>query len=225
MITRTVYLASIDTGSLLLGYQGENDHIQYAIRCDAVFDDYPTATVTMRVKSPNGTVYPKTVTTDGNTVLWTVDSSDTAVPGGGQVQITFTDNGEVVKTVVANTTVLASLMGNDPAPDPIQDWIDNANEILSGMQEAAMHIESVTGTDPEIEAENNYAYICGEVSTISITPPDEGVCDVIFVSGSTPAVLTLPDSVKMPEWFSGVEANRTYEISFFNGLGTVMSWV
>jgi len=47
----------------------------------------------------------------------------------------------------------------------------------------------------------------------------------LFTSGSTPTVLTLPNTVKMPEWFE-IETNRTYEISILNGVyGAVMSWV
>lgn len=84
--------------------------------------------------------------------------------------------------------------------------------------------QTVSGTDVTITGVANTRYVCGEVSTISITPPASGIIDVIFSSGSTVAVLTLPQTVKMPYWFE-VEANKTYEINIMDGIyGAVMSW-
>lgn len=84
--------------------------------------------------------------------------------------------------------------------------------------------ETVTGTAPVIVAEDNHRYVCGEVTSLSFTPCASGICDVIFTSGSTVAVLTLPSTVKMPDGFE-VEANTTYEINILDGVyGSVMSW-
>ena len=67
--------------------------------------------------------------------------------------------------------------------------------------------------------------MCGELYTLNFTPCVSGVCEVIFTSGATPTVLTLPDTVRMPTWWTGVEPNTTYEISIVDGVyGAVMSW-
>lgn len=85
--------------------------------------------------------------------------------------------------------------------------------------------ENITGTDPTITAQNNFRYMCGELYTLNFTPCVSGICEVIFTSGATPTVLTLPDTVRMPAWWTGVEANTTYEISIVDGVyGAVMSW-
>ena len=85
-------------------------------------------------------------------------------------------------------------------------------------------VVSVSGTTPSITGVANTRYICGEVSTISITPPASGIIDVVFTSGSQAAVLTLPGTVKMPEWFE-VETNTIYEINIADGIyGSVMAW-
>lgn len=85
-------------------------------------------------------------------------------------------------------------------------------------------IVNVSGTTPSITGVANTRYICGEVSTISITPPASGIIDVIFESGSPAAVLTLPNTVLMPEWFE-VEADTIYEINIADGVyGSVMAW-
>ena len=86
---------------------------------------------------------------------------------------------------------------------------------------------TVSGQTPTITAEANTRYICGEVTSISFTPSSTGICDVQFTSGSTVTVLTLPNTVKMPEWFdaSALETDTIYEINILDGVyGAVMSW-
>ena len=87
--------------------------------------------------------------------------------------------------------------------------------------------ETVSGSTPSITGVKNTQYVCGTVSTLSITPPDSGCIDVIFTSGSTATVLTVPNTVKFPSWFdpTSLEASTTYEINILNGtLGAVMKW-
>ena len=100
-----------------------------------------------------------------------------------------------------------------------------AIQSMLGIQEVlGGSVIEISESDPVITATPNTQYICGEVATLSFTPYQIGVSDVIFTSGSTPTVLTLPNTVKMPEWFT-IEANRVYEINVSNGIyGSVMSW-
>lgn len=85
--------------------------------------------------------------------------------------------------------------------------------------------ETVSGTAPIITAKANMRYVCGTVASLSFTPCEKGICNVRFTSGDTPTVLTLPQTVKMPEWWIGTEANKVYEISVADGIyGAVMLW-
>lgn len=87
-----------------------------------------------------------------------------------------------------------------------------------------VQVVNVSGSNPTITAEYNKRYVCGEVSTLTITPASQGCTDVVFTSGTTPTVLSLPNTVKMPSWFS-VEASKTYEINILDGVyGAVMAW-
>ena len=87
-----------------------------------------------------------------------------------------------------------------------------------------VQVVNVSGSNPTITAEYNKRYVCGEVSTLTITPASQGCTDVLFTSGTTPTVLNLPQTVKMPSWFT-VEASKTYEINILDGVyGAVMSW-
>lgn len=77
-----------------------------------------------------------------------------------------------------------------------------------------------------IQAVEDVRYVCGEVSTLSFTPAANGVSDVRFTSGSTPTLLTLPNTVIFSDGWDGTcEANTTYEINIMDGVyGVVASW-
>ena len=84
---------------------------------------------------------------------------------------------------------------------------------------------AVSDSTPIITAVPGVRYECGTVTELSFIPASSGLCEVVFASGSTPTVLTLPNTVIMPDWWTGVEANRIYDIMILNGmLGAVMSW-
>lgn len=126
---------------------------------------------------------------------------------------------------------LAKAAGSDEKDStlPVGQYTDSAKTAIKNMlgviDGGGTISETVTGTDPTISAQNNFRYMCGELYTLNFTPCVSGVCEVIFTSGATPTVLTLPDTVRMPAWWTGVEANTTYEISIVDGVyGAVMSW-
>lgn len=91
-------------------------------------------------------------------------------------------------------------------------------------------VVQVSGTTPSITALPGIRYVCGEVATLDITTPESGIIDVVFSSGSTPAVLTVtPPSGTTMKWANGfdptaLEANTTYEINIADGLGVAASW-
>ena len=91
--------------------------------------------------------------------------------------------------------------------------------------DAVGSVVTVSGTSPVITAVSGVRYVCGEVATLDFTPCATGICDVVFTSGSTPTVVTLPNTVKFPDGSFTAEANKTYEINIMDGTyGVVMSW-
>ena len=99
-----------------------------------------------------------------------------------------------------------------------------ASDLASGIVAASV---TVTGSTPSITADENTRYICGEVTLLDFTPCASGICDVVFTSGSAAAVLTIPSTVKFPDWFdpTSLDTNTTYEINVLDGVyGVVMSW-
>lgn len=223
MKTISVMLGELTRQSFQFGYEGESNYTGMRINCIEVFSEYPDATVSLTVQSPTGVLYPAVIEQSGVMVIWNLTSSDLSAAGGGSAQLTFTENNVIVKSVIFGFGINPSLIANGDPPDPIEDWITEANKALADL-EAWQDVE-VTGTTPSITGESNKRYVCGEVSTISITPPETGMIDVVFVSGSTATVLTATGIV-FPEWFdsTNLESNTRYEINVLDGYGVVTAW-
>lgn len=117
-----------------IGFVGENDFTRVIFDAEEIYKKFPNASVNMKVQPPKGGIYPATVARDGNTVIWQVKEADVANRGGGELQLTFTDGETKIKTYIARTDVKRSLEGNGPAPDPVQDWIDDAEEVLDDLE-------------------------------------------------------------------------------------------
>ncbi|HAE24587.1 MAG TPA: hypothetical protein DCG33_04540 [Prevotellaceae bacterium] len=105
----------------------------------------------------------------------------------------------------------------------------SANGLMSAQDKAKLDnvgsVVTVSGTTPTITALSGVRYVCGEVATLDITPCASGICDIVFTSGSTATVLTLPNTVKFPDGTFTPEANTTYEINIMDGVyGAVMAW-
>ena len=105
----------------------------------------------------------------------------------------------------------------------------DAKSAISDMLNAP---ETVSGTAVSITAKSGIRYECGEVVTLTITPPASGDCEFIFESGSTATVLTVNPptgvtAVKWPDWFDAedLEPDTIYDIIITNGrYGVVTSW-
>lgn len=109
----------------------------------------------------------------------------------------------------------------------VQNNVANINPAVIAEQIEIPLVETVEGTAITITGEPNVRYMCGEVTSIEIIPPATGSIDVVFTSGSTVAVLTLPSTVRMPEWFdaTALDSNTIYEILITDGVyGSVMTW-
>lgn len=149
-----------------------------------------------------------------------------------------------VETLVTALSIMKSMPDNAAssaaaAAQSAQDARDYADAVdaatvpetvaymdMSGSATPADEV-SVSGANPVIKAAKNTFYKCGELQTLSFTPNASGICAVRFTSGTTPTVLTTPNSVKWPDWFDAVtlEASRIYELSIMDGVyGAVMVW-
>lgn len=128
-----------------------------------------------------------------------------------------------------NMTASATKLPSGSEPTARVESIEGRRNIAFGIpagESGEMVVETVTGATPTITGVSNHRYLCGTVTTISITPPASGIVDVVFTSGATAAVLTVPNTVTFPEWFNPAElqTNKTYEINIADGMGVVAVW-
>lgn len=110
----------------------------------------------------------------------------------------------------------------------VGNYTEAAKSAISTMLGSSV---SVSDTTPTITCLPGVRYVCGEVSTITISPPATGCVDVVFTSGSTPAVLTVtPPAGMTMRWAGGfdpnaLEADTVYEVNILDGcLGVAAAW-
>ena len=129
-----------------IGFVGENDFTRVYFDSEEIYKNYPEAQVSMKVQPPKGSIYPATVTREENTVIWQVKAADLAHKGSGELQLTFTIGNTKIKTYIARTDIKRSLEGNGTAPDPVQDWVDHAEDVLEEVEAAEIH-QPIIGLD------------------------------------------------------------------------------
>ena len=148
-----VMLANLEATTIPIGRVGENLHTQVKINCVGIFQNYPNATVSLTVQPPQGDAYPATTTRDGIYIEWDVKNSDLTTEGTGRIQLTFTDDEEVIKTVIGYTQILSSIEPTGTAPTPIENWIDEANAVVIVKPQDS---DTILATMP-VSDFNNYA--------------------------------------------------------------------
>lgn len=105
----------------------------------------------------------------------------------------------------------------------VGNYTEDAKSAISEMLGGSV---SVSGTTPTIVAKSGIRYVCGEVLSLDFTPSQTGICDVVFTSGATATVLTVPSTIKWANGFDPtvLEANTTYELNIMDGLGVACAW-
>ena len=168
MRTISYRLEDLKKVTIHIGYVGENEHTRVNIDAGEVFAENPDAVVTMKVQPPRGEVYPVTVSREGDIVTWDVKDSDLVSRGAGEIQLTFTEGTEVIKSCIARISIDRSIVGNGTAPDPVQDWVDSANEKLAAVEEATTDAETAAGKiDDMTVAASGSAYGSDPTATIT----------------------------------------------------------
>ena len=82
--------------------------------------------------------YPVTVQEEPNAVKWLVTSTDTEKVGKGELQITYTVDGAVKKSVVFPIRVKKSLTGQSQTPpDPYVSWLEQVISVGSEVKQNA----------------------------------------------------------------------------------------
>ena len=166
--------------------------------------------------------------TSGNVDTYTITYTN------GQTTTFSVTNGAV--SSVAGKTGAVTLDANDVAfsesgtydEGTVGAEVSNQKNAISQLEGQVVTDVTITGTDVTIVAQANKRYLCGTVSTIAVTPCATGAFDLIFTSGSSAAILTIPSTVKWQDTSfdpTALDTDTIYEISVADDtLGLVAKW-
>lgn len=137
-------LADKSTNRIPVGKQGENNATAIEFCCKTWLEMWPGATLALAVQPPTGDAYPAVVERDGNICRWVITAADTAVPGIGKCELRVLDGEVVKKSVTFQTYIAESFTVDGEAPDPVADWIEDAQAKLGEVDDAVDLIEGMT---------------------------------------------------------------------------------
>ena len=86
---------------------------------------------------------------------------------------------------------MAIIVDKDGNVVTVENEPEEARAMFPNLTDSESPVINVSGGTPVITADPGVTYVCGEVTTLSITLPASGVIDVFFKSGSTATVLTI----------------------------------
>lgn len=132
--------------ALLLGRVGENRATRVLVDLKSILSQYPDAIASITVKPPGRAEYPATVKQEGGILTWEITRADVCgKAGNGLAQITIRGaDGTVIKTAIACTRIDESLINEtDPAPDPVETWLDKATGTLADVERAGNAAQAV----------------------------------------------------------------------------------
>ena len=144
--------------ALNLGRADENKAVRIEIDLSNLLEITPDANASITVETPSGKKYPATTSKEGKLLIWDVNSADTAEEGRGLAQLTITgSNDEVLKSIVTATRVGRSIRGDGTAPDPVQNWVDDATSKLGNVVSAGENAKEAAGKAEEAAKRANDA--------------------------------------------------------------------
>lgn len=190
----SVRLADLERCVIPIGFVDENLHTRVRFDCKKMFDEYPNALPSLAVSPPEGSTYPAIVTKDGDFVVWDVTASDCASNGSGEIQLTFVSGEIVAKSPVGRIRVTRSMNPSGEIPDPVQDWITQANAVLAEIPETI---------DGEFDA------ITAEASTLA--PGSSATAS--FDSETKVLSIGVPEGLKGDDGYTPVKG-----VDYFDGL-------
>lgn len=129
----TKSLEDFGTGTITIGYAGENEHTQVDLDCSSVFSQYPEAIPALTVHPHIGDAYPAIAVRDGDHILWDILDSDLISSGVGEAQLTFTQNNIVCKSCIGMIRIDRSIDPTEETPTPVENWMVQANTALNGI--------------------------------------------------------------------------------------------
>lgn len=225
----SVRLADLDRCVIPIGFVDENLHTRVRFDCKKMFDEYPTALPSLAVSPPEGSTYPAIVTKDGDYVVWDITASDCASEGTGEIQLTFVVDEIVAKSYVGRIRVTRSLNPSGEIPDPVQDWITQANAVLAEIPETIDgEFDAITASATTLTPGSSAtASFDSETKVLSIGVPQGAKGDpgtpgdpTALIDDTTPAVNKTYSSNKLESELSDVKSEIQSKVDEPSSEGT-----
>lgn len=106
----------------------------------------------------------------------------------------------------------------------VNDYGETGSARLVAPQSGTERVVEVSDAEITLSPEANAVYVCGEVSALTLSDfPAGGSFVLVFTSGAEATVLTVPQTLVMPEAFL-VDANTRYEINVRDGYALAAGW-
>lgn len=110
MIECKLYILDIGRTILNLGRQGENNATKFLIDATRWTEEWPEGNIRGAFKTPDGVLRETKMTLAEGVIEWPITSSETALPGNGELELQLTDSeGTVVKSATCTTVVSPSM--------------------------------------------------------------------------------------------------------------------
>ena len=206
-----------------LGRAGENLATTVVFDVSSWIEEFgANGTFSLFVQQGTNEYYLQTVTGPLNgKVKWNITNNNTAIVGLGKCELSYTKtSGQddiVVKSMIYDIMVTNALdIGEEgEMPDPIQSWINEANEVLAEVQDTADWVVGPGGTPVEPSSTNNAQYYMGQASGFA-TAANSAKNDAVSAKNS--AVSAKNDAVSAKTAAETAENN----IKSLNGTQTVI---
>lgn len=131
-------------GMLVIGKAGENLVTKVVIDVSAPMATYPYAAFALRVQNAEGVAYPASHSyMEDDKLIWVITDADTAVPGDGWAQIVmYGAEDEIAKSSKAKVKVQEGIPDGGIPPDPLEDWMAEAQKTLEDLKDAGTVFET-----------------------------------------------------------------------------------
>ena len=135
---------------ITIGRAGENAYRKLQFDISPWLEEYPSGTVSIVCKRPDGEIYPVVVGATASPVEWTPSSVDTAISGTGEMELRLMDGDTIGKSHVIKAYIEQALGPTGPAPaPPAPDWTEDVIK-------AAEKAETATVKTPYIGDNGNW---------------------------------------------------------------------
>ena len=113
MRTVSYRLGDMARATINIGKVAENEYTRVQFNAEQIFAEYPAATPSMAVISPEGVKYPAVVTREGDLIIWDVTDADLTAEGMDVLTEDFCDSIADAPLDAYGSSIFGSTFAND----------------------------------------------------------------------------------------------------------------